>query len=67
LHEIYAEQFYSCYMLSCYAYMLGFALKADHVKLWIYAGGNGSAESEVIAKYEIMDGLPVRGRNLVVF
>ena len=29
--------------------------------MWISVGGNGFTESEVIAKYEIMDGLPVRG------
>ena len=28
-------------------------------------GGNGLTESEVIAKYEIMDGLPVRGKTCV--
>ena len=31
----------------------------------ICAGCNSNTESEVIAKYEIMDGLPVRGKSLV--
>jgi len=29
-------------------------------------GSNGFNESEVLAKYEIMDGLPVRGCLLIV-
>jgi len=44
---------------------VSFSLKAENIKLWIYTGGSGSTESEVIAKYEIMDGLPVRGKTVV--
>jgi len=33
----------------------------------IAVGVDGFTESEVIAKYEIMDGLPVRGKNWRMF
>jgi len=42
-------------------------MRTESIKLWTYVGSNGLTESEVIAKYEIMDGLPVRGENFAVF
>jgi len=40
-------------------------LKAENVKQAVYVSTGGS-ESDVIAKYEIMDGRPVRGDRHVV-